>query len=93
MAGRNSGVSSNVTDPTDKRKMQRFTIFNTTYIDTQRTPVWKIPQMANVVISKLVNVTGSKGMNHRQLKDLNTQMRSISTNNERIALPMSCPTK
>jgi hypothetical protein len=71
MAARNNGVSSNVTDTCE---IQQFTIFNTTFIDTQRTPVWKIPQMANVVtaVSKLVNVTGSKGMNHRQLKYLNT---------------------
>jgi hypothetical protein len=27
------------------------------------------------VVSKPVNVIGSKGMNRRQLKDLNTQMR------------------
>jgi hypothetical protein len=45
--------------------------FNTTFIDTQRTSV---PQMTNVVtaVSKLVKVTGSKGMNHRQVKDFNT---------------------
>jgi hypothetical protein len=63
MAGRNSGVSSNVTD---KHGIQRFTIFNTTFIDTQRISVWKIPQIANVVtaVSKL-DVTVSKGMNHR----------------------------
>lgn len=71
MAGRNNGVSSNVTD---KREIQRFTIFNTTFINTERTSVWKILQVANVLtaVSKLVNVTGTNEMNHRQLKYLNT---------------------